>query len=66
MFAVKNAANEIKWEPKKHELRNRHLLDLPTHFFFGIAIALISFGKPAIVLLVGIGALLTDLDKEYW
>lgn len=41
-------------------------MDLPTHFFFGIAIALVFFGKPEIALLVGIGALLPDLDREYW
>ncbi len=41
-------------------------MDLPTHFFFGIAIALVFFGKPEVAVLVGLGALLPDLDREYW
>jgi hypothetical protein len=41
-------------------------VDLPTHFFFGIAVALVFFGKPEVALLVGMGALLPDLDREYW
>jgi hypothetical protein len=41
-------------------------LDLPTHFFFGIAVALVFFGRPEVALLVGVGALLPDLDREYW
>jgi len=42
-------------------------LDLPTHFFFGLAIGFVFFGhQPEFALLVGIGALLPDLDREYW
>jgi hypothetical protein len=41
-------------------------LDLPTHWFFGIAIGLVFFGHPEIALLIGLGALLPDLDREYW
>jgi len=41
-------------------------LDLPTHFFFGIAVGLVFFGQPFIALIVGLGALLPDLDREYW
>jgi hypothetical protein len=39
---------------------------LPTHFTFGIAVGLVFFGKPEIALLIGLGALLPDLDREYW
>jgi hypothetical protein len=41
-------------------------LELPTHFFFGIAIGLVFFGHPEIAFLIGLGALLPDLDREYW
>jgi membrane-bound metal-dependent hydrolase YbcI (DUF457 family) len=41
-------------------------VDLPTHAFFGLAIGLIFFGHPEIALLVGLGALVPDLDREYW
>ena len=41
-------------------------LDLPTHFFFGIAVGLVFFGQPFIALIIGLGALLPDLDREYW
>jgi membrane-bound metal-dependent hydrolase YbcI (DUF457 family) len=44
-------------------LRN---VDLPTHAFFGLAIGLVFFGHPEIALLVGLGALVPDLDREYW
>ncbi|HZW55400.1 MAG TPA: metal-dependent hydrolase [Nitrososphaerales archaeon] len=42
-------------------------MDLPTHFFFGLAIGFVFFGhQPELALLVGLGALLPDLDREYW
>lgn len=41
-------------------------MDLPTHAFFGLAIGLVFFGHPEIALLVGLGALVPDLDREYW
>jgi hypothetical protein len=44
----------------------RYDLDLPTHCVFGIAIGLVFFGHPEIAFLVGLGALIPDLDREYW
>jgi LexA-binding, inner membrane-associated putative hydrolase len=41
-------------------------LDLPTHFTFGLAIGLVFFGRLEIAMVVGLGALLPDLDREYW
>ncbi len=41
-------------------------LDLPTHFFFGIAVGLVFFGRPEVALIIGLGALFPDLDREYW
>jgi LexA-binding, inner membrane-associated putative hydrolase len=41
-------------------------MDLPTHFAFGLAVGLVFFGKPEPALLIGLGALLPDLDREYW
>src|ERR1700732_1964433 len=42
-------------------------MDLPTHFAFGILIGLVFFGgNPEAGLLIGFGALLPDLDREYW
>ncbi len=41
-------------------------MDLHTHVAFGIAIGLVFFGRPEIALIIGIGALLPDLDREYW
>jgi hypothetical protein len=42
-------------------------MDLPTHFFFGLAVGFVFFGhQPEFALLVALGALLPDLDREYW
>ena len=41
-------------------------MDLPTHMFFGIAVGLVFFGRPEPAILIGLGALLPDLDREYW
>ena len=41
-------------------------MDLPTHLAFGIAVGFVFFGRPEIALLIGLGALLPDLDREYW
>ncbi|HEX7576251.1 MAG TPA: metal-dependent hydrolase [Candidatus Methanoperedens sp.] len=41
-------------------------MNLPTHAVFGIAVGLVFFGRPEIALLIGLGALLPDLDREYW
>ena len=45
----------------------RRVLDLPSHLSFGLAIGLVFFGNsPEIVLLIGLGTLIPDLDREYW
>ena len=42
-------------------------MDLPSHLSFGLAIGLVFFGNnPEIVLLIGLGTLIPDLDREYW
>lgn len=41
-------------------------LDLPTHAVFGFAVGLVFFGRPEIALLVSLGTLIPDLDREYW
>jgi hypothetical protein len=41
-------------------------MDLPTHAVFGFAVGLVFFGHPEIALLVSLGALIPDLDREYW
>jgi len=42
-------------------------MDLPTHFAFGLAMGFVFFGhQPEFALLVSLGALLPDLDREYW
>jgi hypothetical protein len=41
-------------------------MDLPSHFVFGIAVGFVFFGRPEVALLIGLGALLPDLDREYW
>lgn len=41
-------------------------LDLPTHAVFGFAVGLVFFDRPEIALLVSLGALIPDLDREYW
>jgi hypothetical protein len=41
-------------------------MDLPSHLSFGRAIGLVFFGNnPEIVLLIGLGTLVPDLDREY-
>lgn len=43
------------------------ILDLPSHLSFGLAVGLVFFGNnPEIVLLIGLGTLIPDLDREYW
>jgi hypothetical protein len=42
-------------------------LDLPSHLAFGLAVGLVFFGSnPEIALLIGLGTLIPDLDREYW
>jgi hypothetical protein len=41
-------------------------MDLHTHVAFGVAVGLVFFGHPEPALLVGLGAMLPDLDREYW
>ncbi len=41
-------------------------MELTTHAIFGFAIGLVFFGRPDIALLVMFGALVPDLDREYW
>jgi hypothetical protein len=41
-------------------------MDLHTHVAFGVAVGLVFFGQPESALLVGLGAMLPDLDREYW
>ncbi|HEV2120358.1 MAG TPA: metal-dependent hydrolase [Candidatus Bathyarchaeia archaeon] len=42
-------------------------MDLPSHLSFGLAIGAVFFGNnPEIVLLIGLGTLIPDLDREYW
>jgi hypothetical protein len=41
-------------------------LELTTHTVFAFAVGLMFFGRPDAALLVSLGALLPDLDREYW
>ena len=41
-------------------------MELTTHLAFGVAAGLLFFGRVDAALLVGLGALLPDLDREYW
>jgi hypothetical protein len=41
-------------------------LELTTHAVFAFAVGLIFFGRPDAALLVTLGALVPDLDREYW
>ncbi len=41
-------------------------MELTTHAVFAFAIGLIFFGSPTVALLVTLGALVNDLDREYW
>jgi len=41
-------------------------MELSTHFMTGVAVGFLFFGRPEIAFIVGIGALLPDLDREYW
>ena len=33
---------------------------------FGLAVGFVFFGRPEIAFLIGLGALVPDLDREYW
>ncbi|MDA4128977.1 MAG: metal-dependent hydrolase [Thaumarchaeota archaeon] len=39
--------------------------NFPTHVMFGIVVGAVFFGKPEIILLMGIGSAIPDLDREY-
>ncbi|MGN6624821.1 MAG: metal-dependent hydrolase [Candidatus Nitrosocosmicus sp.] len=41
-------------------------MDLPTHFTFAFAMGLLFFNKPDVALLIALGSLFPDLDREYW
>ena len=40
-------------------------MNFPTHIMFGVAVGAIFFGKPEIILLIGLGSAIPDLDREY-
>ena len=40
-------------------------MNFPTHVMFGIAVGAVFFGKPEIILLIGLGSGIPDLDREY-
>src|SRR5580704_4237516 len=40
-------------------------MNFTTHVMFGVLLAAIFFGKPEIILLVGVGSAIPDLDREY-
>ena len=40
-------------------------MNFSTHVMFGVLLATLFFGKPEIILLVGIGSAIPDLDREY-
>ena len=40
-------------------------MNLTTHVMFGIAIGAVFFGKPPLILLIAIGSMIPDLDREY-
>jgi LexA-binding, inner membrane-associated putative hydrolase len=42
------------------------ILQLTTHAAFAFAVGLVFFGRPDVALLVMFGALVPDLDREYW
>ena len=41
-------------------------MNLSTHLIFAIAVGFVFFGHPEIAIVIGFGALLPDLDREYW
>lgn len=41
-------------------------MNLVTHVVFGLAIGFIFFGRVDIAILIAVGSLLPDLDREYW
>lgn len=40
-------------------------MNFPTHVMFGMLIGALFFGKMEIILLVGIGSAIPDMDREY-
>lgn len=40
-------------------------MNFTTHVMFGVLLGAIFFGKPEVILLVGVGAAIPDLDREY-
>lgn len=41
-------------------------MDLPTHFAFALAVGLVFINNPEVALLIALGSLIPDLDREYW
>jgi membrane-bound metal-dependent hydrolase YbcI (DUF457 family) len=40
-------------------------MNLSTHIMFGIIVGALFFGSPVIALIVGVGSVIPDLDREY-
>ena len=40
-------------------------MNLTTHIMFGVFVGALFFGKPEIALMVGVGSVIPDLDREY-
>lgn len=39
-------------------------MNFPTHVLLGMAVGALFFGKPEIILLIGLGSTIPDLDRE--
>ena len=42
------------------------LVNLPTHAVFAAMLAAAFTGRPDVVLLMAVGAVIPDLDRDYW
>ena len=40
-------------------------MNFPTHVMLGIVVGALFYGKPEIILLLGLGSAIPDLDREY-
>jgi membrane-bound metal-dependent hydrolase YbcI (DUF457 family) len=40
-------------------------MNLHTHVVFGILVGALFFGRPEIMLMIGVGSAIPDLDREY-
>ena len=66
-YEFSDDSGKIRFAYLSEEIRfeGKGKMNFTTHIMFGVLVAALFFGRPEMILLVGIGSAIPDLDREY-